>query len=138
MKNLYLLTFSFLLASCFEEEPVSGFLTETTWIDYKSGSVYENDKYLYSYMETHTLTFGKSTFIYKLNRKETVGNGPSYKDKLNEQVEGTYAVKYPNLYLSAEAYERTGYLSITSSGMGVLTIDSDKPGESLSFVKEHK
>ncbi|MDR2811125.1 MAG: hypothetical protein LBB84_11330 [Tannerellaceae bacterium] len=135
-KNIYLLILPFLLFSCFEEEPVSGFMIGTTWAYHKSGSIFANEKYLYSYMETYTLTFTETTFTYALNRKETNGGKSPYEDKLDIQIEGTYTVKYPNVYLSSDTYQKTGRLSVTSSGMGILVIDSEEQDRSLSLIKK--
>jgi hypothetical protein len=135
-KNIYLLLLPLLLFSCFEEQPVPGFMTGTTWAFHKSGSIFENDKYQYSYMETYTLTFTETTFTYIENRKETNGGRSPYEDKLYIEIEGTYAIKYPNVYFSSEMYQKTGRLSVTSSGVGVLAIDLEEQDRPLSLIKK--
>ncbi|MDR1939161.1 MAG: hypothetical protein LBQ73_11790 [Tannerellaceae bacterium] len=136
MKKIFnLLVLPFLLFSCFEEEAVPGFFSETTWVSNNSGSVYdEQDKYLYSYIETHTLTFAKTTFTYAVNRKETTGT--SYDDKFNEQTEGTYVIKYPEIVLTSEKYVKVGALSVGPTGSDVLLIDSGKENQPLLFIKK--
>ncbi|MDR2118614.1 MAG: hypothetical protein LBP25_03665 [Tannerellaceae bacterium] len=134
-KKIYLLIPFLFFLSCFEEEPVPGFLKETTWVSYKTGSIYEGGKYKYSYMETHTLTFSQNTFTYTLIRRETVGNGMSYEDREGKEADGTYRVKYPNVYFTSDNYERSGHLSINAFGAGVLVVDSEEPGRTLSFNK---
>ena len=135
-KCISLLLLPLLLFSCFEEEPLPGFMIGTTWAYHKSASIFENGKYQYSYMETHTMTFAQSTFTYVLNRKETNGGKSHYEDKVNIEIEGTYTVKYPNVYLSSETWHRTGQLSVTSSGIGVLVIDSEEQDRPLSLIKK--
>ncbi|MDR2388269.1 MAG: hypothetical protein LBD89_00580 [Tannerellaceae bacterium] len=135
-KNKCLLLLPLLLFSCFEEQPLPGFMTGTTWAYHKSGSIFENDKYQYSYMETYTLTFTETTFSYMENRKETDGGRTPYQDKLNIAIEGTYTVKYPMVYFSSETYRKTGRLSVTSSGIGLLMIDLEEQKRSLSLIKK--
>jgi hypothetical protein len=135
-KKIGLLVLFLLLFSCFEEQPLPGFIKQTTWVKYKSGSIYdEHEKYLYSYMETHTMMFSEDSFKYALNRKETAEGGRSYADVLNQEIAGTYTVKYPKVYFHAATYEKVGLLSLTSSGIGVLTIDTGSQGQSVSLVK---
>jgi hypothetical protein len=122
---MILFALSFLLSSCFEEEANPGFLNNTVWEINSSGAVHEGDKFLYSFLETHTLTFSKSAFTYSINRKETEGASSLYQEKKNEQTQGTYAVKYPEITLTSETYVRMGVLS--ANVLIMYTNDVDQP-----------
>jgi hypothetical protein len=129
-KITVLLLLSLLLFSCFEEEAPSGFLSNTVWEIKNSGALLEGGSFLGSYLETHTLTFSQNTFTYSINRKETVGTDPSYQDKINEQTDGTYTVKYPEITLTSKTYVKVGTLSTN-----VLIVDADAE-EPLFFTRK--
>ncbi|MDR1918571.1 MAG: hypothetical protein LBQ65_02860 [Tannerellaceae bacterium] len=130
-KIFYLLMLPFVLFSCFEEEAVPGFFNGTTWVNSNSGSAYEGDRYLYSYIETHTLVFAETTFTYTVNRKRTDGAFEAEE----ETTTGAYAIKYPEVTLSSEKYQKLGTLSVSPTGINVLLLDSGKKDQPLLFIR---
>ena len=132
MKKLIMLfVLPFSLQSCFEEEANPDFLNNTVWEINSSGAVHEGDRFLYSFLETHTLTFSKKTFTYSINRKETEGASSSYQEKKNEMTQGTYTVKYPEITLTSETYVRIGTLSAN-----VLIMDTGNADQFLLFTRK--
>jgi hypothetical protein len=132
-KVIVLFVLPFFLFSCFEEEASPDFLNNTVWGVQNSGAVNDGDKLLYSFMEIHTLTFSKNTFTHSINRKETEGTGSSFHDIKNEQTEGTYTVKYPEIILTSKTYVRVGTLAAN-----VLIVDTGNVDQPLFFTRKTK
>jgi hypothetical protein len=128
---MILCVFSTLLSSCFREEAVPGLLDGTMWVRFSLGPVFdENNNFLYSSMESDTLIFGKNTYTYAYGRKKTEGKNASYVDSINDRMNGTYIVKYPEIIMNEENWQRIGTLSIN-----YLTVDWNKNNRPMYFVK---
>ncbi|MDR1555569.1 MAG: hypothetical protein LBS88_00885 [Tannerellaceae bacterium] len=132
-KAIVLFVLTFLLLSCFEEEATSDFLNETVWVSNNSGAVLDGDKFLYSFIEIHTLTFSKNTFTYSFNRKETEGSSSSYNEKRDELTEGSYSVKYPEITLASVTYVKVCTLSSNT-----LTMNTGDDSQPLYFIRKTK
>ncbi|MDR1356056.1 MAG: hypothetical protein LBJ58_00105 [Tannerellaceae bacterium] len=118
-KIITVFTLSFLLSSCFEEKADPEFMNETVWSSYTSGTAVSDGGIKYSYMETHTLTFSKKTYVHTLDRQETEGDGKTYYPVGEETIEGTYAVSYPEIIMTEKNQESLGTVSLE----GMLIVD---------------
>jgi hypothetical protein len=110
---LYILTLFF--TSCFEEQVPKGFFNNTTWRALESGGVYNDEQMLqFSYIDTHVLLLGETTFTHIVHRIEGVAGSSGYIDKGETTVEGTYTIKYPDITLKYEDGEKQGEISIST------------------------
>ncbi|MDR1499745.1 MAG: hypothetical protein LBI58_02060 [Tannerellaceae bacterium] len=128
-KIIILLALPFLLSSCFEEEPLPGFMNKTIWSSYILGTdTDENGQY--SYKETHSLKFGEKTYVHTMERQETEGGGSYYKPVLQDTILGTYVIDYPEIIMTENGREMIGTMSID----GVMVVDRENK-QRLFFSK---